>query len=176
MEAVRLGRTFVHCTVGQLVASAYSELALARPDARFVYGETGLQNGGLFEPHKTHQNGLSVDFFVPVRDAEGRATRVSASEKNRWGYDVEFDSQGRFQGLVIDFELLAQHLLAITRAAEARGVGIRRVYLDVALQRQLHRTESWGELERRIPFSRQQGWWRHDEHYHVDFELPCRPL
>jgi len=27
-----------------------------------------------------------------------------------------------------------------------------------------------------MKFSTKQAWVKHDEHYHVDFELPCEPL
>ena len=175
-EGVRLGRTYVHCTVAEIVTAAYAALEEPRSEARFVYGETGKAKGGDFSPHKTHQNGLSVDFFVPVRDASSRVARVRTEAGNRWGYDLEFDSKGSSGGLTIDFEVMAAHLLALAEAAEKRGVGIRRVYFDVALQRHLQKTSSWPRLRDRIPFSTQEGWWRHDEHYHVDFEIPCLPL
>jgi penicillin-insensitive murein endopeptidase len=29
---------------------------------------------------------------------------------------------------------------------------------------------------RSLSFSTRQGWWRHDEHYHVDFNVPCQRL
>jgi penicillin-insensitive murein endopeptidase len=175
-QGVRQGRTYVHCAVADIVAAAYAALARQMPGVRFVYGETGKATGGPLPPHKTHQNGLSVDFFVPVRDAGNRSVRVPASSANRWGYDVEFDAQGRSNGLRIDFEALAAHLLALAEAAEARGVGIRRVYFDAPLQKPLQSTAAWSQLRNKVPFSKTRGWWRHDEHYHVDFELPCKPL
>jgi penicillin-insensitive murein endopeptidase len=174
-KGVALGRTFLHCTVAEIVFEAYSAVSKSSHAARFVYGETGLRSGGDFSPHKTHQNGLSVDFFVPVRDASDRPTTIPATESNRWGYDVEFTPQGKLGELTIDFEAMASHLLALTDAAAARGVGIARVYFDPALQKRLETTAAWPRI-RHLPFSTKQGWWRHDEHYHVDFELPCRPL
>jgi penicillin-insensitive murein endopeptidase len=62
----RLGRTYVHCKVAEVVLAAYEELSREYPAKVFVYGETGWASGGRFKPHKTHQNGLSVDFMVPV--------------------------------------------------------------------------------------------------------------
>lgn len=69
-------RTDVHCTAAEIVIAAYEEMAKTHPDVELVYGETGLARGA-FEPHKTHQNGLSVDFFVPVRDGEGESVASS---------------------------------------------------------------------------------------------------
>ena len=61
-----LGRTYVHSDVHDVVLTAYTALEEAAPDKVFVYGETGKKSGGEFDPHKTHRNGLSVDFMVPV--------------------------------------------------------------------------------------------------------------
>ncbi|HXT19940.1 MAG TPA: penicillin-insensitive murein endopeptidase [Thermoanaerobaculia bacterium] len=172
---VAAGRTYVHCTVADVLVAAYAELQRRHPELRFVYGETGFARGGRFEPHKTHQNGLSVDFFVPLRDRSGKSVPVPTSAANRWGYDLEFDSRGKLGELTIDFEAMAAHLAALQRAAAARGVGIRRVIFDAELQKQLRRTRGWHDVAA-LTFSTQRGWWRHDEHYHVDFELRCQPL
>lgn len=171
-----LGRTYVHCTVAAIVADSYEELARTHPRKRFVYGETGLAAGGRFKPHKTHQNGLSVDFFVPVVDDLGRSVPIPTDPFNRWGYDVELDAEGRTEDLRIDFEAMAAHLVALERAARAHGVGIWRVIFDPELQPRLRGTEAWPRLEGRVRFSTRRSWVRHDEHYHVDFAIPCRDL
>src|SRR5512144_562766 len=62
---VALGRTCVHSLVAEIVAAAYADLARELPATSFVYGETGWCSGGPFRPHKTHENGTSVDFMVP---------------------------------------------------------------------------------------------------------------
>ena len=64
-----LGRTYVHCTISEVVLVAYDDLKTHHPGKAFVYGETGRASAGSFKPHKTHQNGLSVDFMVPVVDS-----------------------------------------------------------------------------------------------------------
>ena len=169
---VTAGRTYVHCTVREIFASAYAEVARLRPDVRFVYGESGFAGGGPFAPHKTHQNGLSIDFFVPVRDRSGKPAPLPIGATNRWGYDLELDAQGRLGELTIDFEAMAAHLLALQRTAKEHHARIARIYFDTGLQRSLRRTKTWPQLAS-LPFSTRQGWWRHDEHYHVDFDLPC---
>ena len=58
------GRTYVHSKVYEAITNSYNRLAETHPDRVFMYGETGFKNGGKFKPHKTHQNGLSVDFMV----------------------------------------------------------------------------------------------------------------
>lgn len=175
-----LGRTYVHCTVEEIVVAAYEEMAERQPEVRFVYGETGLADGGPFEPHKTHQNGLSVDFFVPVRDQDGESVPLSTHLFNTWGYDLEFDERGRLDDLTIDYEAMAAHIAALHRAAVARGVGIRRVIFDPELQPFLRRTAAWSDLKSDldgvVQLSTRRSWVRHDEHYHVDFRIPCEPL
>src|SRR5688500_9233349 len=56
-----LGRTFVHSSVHVVIVDAYSRLEASRPELQLVYGETGFESGGRFRPHRTHENGLSVD-------------------------------------------------------------------------------------------------------------------
>jgi penicillin-insensitive murein endopeptidase len=71
---------------------------------------------------------------------------------------------------------MAQHLVALERAARAHGVGIQRVIFDPQLQPHLRRTEAWPALAGRVRFSTRRSWVRHDEHYHVDFAIPCEDL
>lgn len=168
-----LQRTWVHCTVAAIVEDSYSAMAERRPETVFVYGETGWPSGGRFRPHKTHRYGLSVDFMVPVLDGEGRSVLLPTHVFNKWGYDLEFDGEGRAGDLRIDYEALAGHLLALDRAAREHGVGISRVIFDPALQPFLHDADAWPELRGRVKFSTRRSWVRHDEHYHVDFAVPC---
>ncbi len=171
-----LGRTYVHCRVAEVVLAAYEELNREYPDKVFVYGETGWASGGRFKPHKTHQNGLSVDFMVPLVDRSGGSVRLPASAFNKYGYAIEFDVKGGSGELTIDFEAVAAHILAIKRAADARKVKIRRVIFDPKLQPFLGATRAWTALKGRVKFSTLRSWVRHDEHYHIDFDIPCRPL
>jgi penicillin-insensitive murein endopeptidase len=97
-----LGRTYVHSKVRDIVVAAYSALQTTAPDKVFVYGETGWSSGGRIRPHRTHQNGTSVDFFVPVQDKGGRSVLIPTSALNKYGYNIEFDDQARYEGLTID--------------------------------------------------------------------------
>ncbi len=171
-----LGRTYVHSTVHAIVLDAYQALADALPDRVFVYGETGKRKGGEFRPHRTHQNGLSVDFMVPVTDADGRSVTLPTHAMNKWGYGVEFDAAGRTDGLSIDFDAIAEHLYALHRAALARGADIRRVIFDPGLQPFLHPSQRWPYLREHVQFSTRPAWVRHDDHYHVDFDIRCERL
>lgn len=170
-----LGRTYVHSTVREILLEAYKALEKASPGTVFVYGETGWPGGGRFRPHKTHQNGLSVDLMVPVL-LDGKSVPLPGAVFNRYGYDLEFNDQGRYEGYSIDFEALAELIHQIHRAAESRGAPIRRVIFEVPLQKHLWQTGRGAFLRQTVAFSSKAAWVRHDEHIHVDFALACGPM
>jgi penicillin-insensitive murein endopeptidase len=172
--AVGAGRTYLHSTSAAIVVDAYARLNASVPAYRYVYGETGLESGGKFAPHHTHQNGLSIDFFVPVRDAAGASVALPTQTASRFGYDIEFDSHARHQQFRIDFAALAEHLVALDAAARVRGTRIDKVILDTQFLPMLFATKRGPWLKKHMPFMMVKPWVRHDEHYHVDFALPCK--
>jgi penicillin-insensitive murein endopeptidase len=153
---------------------AYVDLSQSHPELRFVYAETGWPWGGRFAPHRTHANGTAVDFHVPVRTMGGEISLLPTWPFNKFGYSVEFDGSGRTGSIAIDFEAMGLHLLALERAARAHGIRIRRIIFDVSLQSRLAASEHGALALRRLPFSKAAAWIRHDEHYHVEFDVPCR--
>ncbi len=171
---VGLGRTYVHARVAVALRDAYVEVARTMPAKIFVYGETGFVKGGSFKPHKTHQNGLSVDFFVPVMDAKGRSVPLPTSISNRYGYDIEFDANAKYRDLQIDFDALAEHLYALDQAGRRSGARIGRAIFEPAFLPKIFATQRGSYLRKNLVFERKKVWWRHDEHYHVDFMVPCR--
>ena len=172
---VAAGRTHVHSKVADVLLASYEALAEAQPSNVYVYGETGWSSGGRIRPHRTHQNGLSVDFFVPVRNAAGQSVALPTGVTNKLGYDIEFDRAGKYGEYTIDFPALAEHLYQLHRAAQARGVGLSLVILDPAYLPRLFATARGPYLQKTLPFMKGQPWVRHDEHYHVDFSVPCKP-
>jgi penicillin-insensitive murein endopeptidase len=151
---VKLGRTWLHADVAGAVTQAYAALERAAPGKRFVYGETGFANGGRIRPHRTHQRGTSADFMVPVVDAAGNSVPLPSSLGNKYGYATEFDADGKAGGVRIDFEAI----------------------FDPVLMPRLFRTARGKLLERTLPFMKGKAWIRHDEHYHVDFAVRCKPM
>lgn len=172
---VAAGRTHVHAKVAEIFAAAYGAVAATAPELHFVYGETGWPRGGRLRPHKTHQNGTSIDFFVPVRDAANRSVPLPTPVSERFGYDIEFDAGARWNEYRIDFEALAEHLYQLDVAARSRGSGLALVIFDPRYMDRLLATKRGADL-RRLPFMKGRPWVRHDEHYHVDFRIACRPL
>lgn len=171
-----IGRSYVHSSVHAVVIDAYSQLERALSDKVFVYGETGWEDGGQFKPHKTHRNGLSVDFMVPVTDETGKSVELPSSVLNKWGYDLEFNSKGQLDDLTIDFDAIAEHIYQLEVSSKRHGIGIWRVIFDPQLQPYLESSPRWPYLKENVQFSTKRSWVRHDEHYHVDFEVLCRPL
>ena len=171
-----VGRTCVHSLVAEIVSAAYADLARELPSTVFVYGETSWCAGGSFRPHKTHQNGTSVDFMVPVRDENRRSVPLPTNPLNKFGYAIDFDSAGRFENLTVDFAAITTHLYFLQRQARARGVKIRRVILAPEFERRLVGKPHWNEIRGGVFFSKGKPWVRHDEHYHVDFLVNCKPL
>ena len=146
------------------------------PDRVFVYGETGWKEGGQFKPHKTHRNGLSVDFMVPVLDENGQSVELPSSILNKWGYDLEFDSKGQLDDLKIDFIAIAEHIYQLDLLSKKKGLAIWRVIFDPELQPFLQDSPRWPYLRDNVQFSTKRSWVRHDEHYHIDFDVQCEPL
>jgi len=136
--AILAGRTYVHSEVMHIVVSAYEALELSHPDKVFKYAETGKKNGGIFKPHKTHQNGLSIDFMTPMKNSKGKSVH-----------------------------------LQLHKIAKAQGHDLWRVILAPELQPPLFDTEYGNYLAKHVQFSKNRSWVRHDEHYHVDFEVAC---
>lgn len=173
---VSLGRNYVHSQVYRIVLDAYATIEKKAPTKKFVYGETGWAKGGRIRPHKTHRNGLSVDFFVPVIDEEGKSVPLPTGMFNKLGYAIEFNSQGKFKNYSIDFESMADHLLALKEAADKHNVKIKWVIFDNELQKLLFKTSRGPQLQKQLVFSKKTPWIRHDEHYHVDFIVPSKEL
>lgn len=167
------GRTYVHSEVREIIVSAYAALESEQPDKVYKYGETGFKKGGKFRPHKTHQNGLSVDFMVPVINEKGESVHFPTHPFNKFGYNVEFDSSGQYKSVNIDYEAMAAHIVALHKASKQRGHDIWRVIFAPELQPPLYTTQYDDYLREHIQFSKKSSWVRHDEHYHVDFIIPC---
>lgn len=167
------GRTYVHSVVKEIIVSAYKDLEFEQPDKVYKYAETGFKDGGVFKPHKTHRNGLSVDFMTPVQDATGNSVHLPTHILNKFGYKIEFNQNDEYDGLHIDYEALAGHIVMLHKQSRKQGHDLWRVIFAPELQPHLFKTKYADYLKANINFSRKRSWVRHDEHYHVDFSIPC---
>ena len=170
-----LGRQYVNSRVRDTLVSVFRALHAVQPDRVFVVGETGLRRGGRFRPHRSHQNGLSVDIFMPVRDAAGRRVIVPTHPWQRFGYSLEFDAQGRGGDLAIDFRSVAELLAGLERDAQRNGLAIERVIVAPEYVERVLAAGGGSLAALSERFMRQPVWVRHDEHVHVDFRVVDRP-
>jgi penicillin-insensitive murein DD-endopeptidase len=165
-----IGRTYVNSRVRDAMLEAYAALHAERPETTYLYGETGWPRGGRFRPHRTHRNGLSVDFMVPVL-RDGRPALIPRGLFNTFGYGVSFDDSGQNGRFAIDFEAMAAHLDHLERTAAAHGLAIEVVIFAPELQDDLAAAPGGAAVLQRLRFSRHPSWVRHDDHYHVDFRI-----
>lgn len=101
---------------------------------------------------------------------------LPTSPLNKLGYEIEFSKEGKYKGYAVDFEAMAEHLLELKRVSDKHGIKIWRVIFDSELQKPLFATKKGKELKTQLQFSVKRPWVRHDEHYHVDFVVPCKPF
>lgn len=169
-----LNRAYLHDQVYTSVMEAYAACHKNQPERRFRVMECSKKQGGRMRPHRTHQNGLSVDFMTPLVK-NGKAwyalDRLALSH-----YLLTFDQEARWRlnpSVSIDYETMARHLLALETAARNHGLYIKKVIFKVGLQAKLFETPSGKRLKRKgIYFVHKlspQIDNLHDEHYHVDF-------
>ncbi len=166
-----LGRNAVHDKVRDLVVAVYDTLNILHPEKQYKYGETGWVTGGDFYPHKTHENGLSVDFMTPVKDETGASVLLPTSIFNKFGYSIDFDKRGKYEDLQTDFESISSHLYFLNKLAPRYGVKVKRVIYYPELQKYLWKSKYGSYLKQNITFSKKRSWVIHDDHYHVDFEV-----
>ena len=126
--------------------------------------------------HRTHENGMSVDFMVPKKRNEKPCKWLDYLGYVH--YLLEFDDQGRskaFSSIEIDFESIAQHILAVDDAARNNGLVIRKIILKVELLNDLFDTPSGALLLERdiffVPRLQHMVNVVHDDHYHIDFKM-----
>lgn len=167
------GRTHVHSEVRNIIVSSYKLLEAEQPNKVFKYAETGFKDGGLFKPHKTHKNGLSVDFMVPVINNKGESVHLPTTPFNKFGYNIEFNGDSEYKEFKIDYEAMAAHIVSLDKTAKELGYDLWRVIFDPKMQPNLFETTYGEYLQNNIKFSEKRSWVRHDEHYHIDFEIPC---
>ena len=173
---VQAGRTYVHSKVKKVVVESYNLLLKEQPDKVYKYAETGFKKGGQFKPHKTHRNGLSIDFMVPVVDKQGGSVHLPTNPLNRYGYNIEFDKQGMYKDYQLDYEALGAHIVALHKVARKNGIDLWRVIFAPELQPYLYKTRYGKYIKNNIKIPKKKSWVRHDEHYHVDFVVKCKKL
>jgi len=164
-----LGRNGVHSALRKTVINTYDTLHKCKPDYRYLYGECGWVKGGKFWPHNTHQNGLIIDFMVPViRTKDSSITVMPTHVFNRFSYASQFDTAAISGKYAIDFESMAAHLYFLKVMGKPHGISIRHIIFAPEFLPKLYASE-YGQKIHDISFVYEKNWLRHDEHYHIEF-------
>ncbi len=167
-----IGRTNVHHKLRSAILEAYHTIYQIDPKLVFVFAEASRPNGGRLYPHKTHKNGLAVDFFVPVKNKIGQSKPLPTSIVNEYGYRYNFNEKGIGDKYDIDFNAIALHLTALYKSCRKQGIYINLVVIAPEYLPLIFQSQSGENLEGKLPFYRKKLEIRHDEHYHIVFSNP----
>jgi penicillin-insensitive murein DD-endopeptidase len=169
------GRAFTHQHVASTLLDAYSELLDLKVDRIFKVMEMSNEHGGKLFPHRTHQNGMSVDLMTPlIKD------NLPCYDLDKLGsahYFLEFDKNGKYikdHAISIDFDMIARHILILDKSARKYGLKISKVIFNMDLKDELFASPYGQQLKTSgiyitknlSPLINSL----HDDHYHVDFE------
>ncbi len=168
------GRAFTHSKVVEITLATYDALARKKVDRLFRVMEFSRKEGGKIYPHRTHQNGLSVDFMMPLQK-DGKPC-YDLDDRGAAHYLLDFDRNGKSienPEISIDFNTAAQHILELEIQARKRGMRIHKVIFNTHLKDELYASEFGKKLRRSgiylatslTPIINEL----HDDHYHVDF-------
>ncbi len=169
------GRAFLNSKVKSIILNTYKEFETLESDRFFYIMECSNQHGGQMKPHRTHQNGLSVDFMMPLKKNKIPFYELDLIGVNH--YLLSFDNYGRYSkdpDVVIDFDLVAKHILLLNQNAKKKGFKISKVIIKIELKDELYNSKYGQELKESgiyivkalSPLINSL----HDDHYHIDFE------
>lgn len=174
MSFILFNRAWVHSKVLNISLEAYKDCERTCPDRKFLLMECSEKNGGKMWPHRTHQNGTSIDFATPLLK-KGQPYHFD-HHYGIWHYALKFDEDGKLttnKKVEIDFETMAKHILALEKAARKRGMYIKKVILKVNLKDNFFKTPTGKKVKAKgIYFVRSLPKMVdnvHDDHYHIDF-------
>ncbi|CAG5081378.1 penicillin-insensitive murein endopeptidase [Parvicella tangerina] len=170
-----MGRGFMNDKVKTTVLSTYQRCEKEISGRHFYLMECANQNGGKIFPHRTHQNGLSVDFMMPLN--QNNKPYYDLDKLGGQHYLLAFDYEGRYlddPSIQIDFEVVAKHLLLLEQQANEVGLKIKKVIIHTELKDELYAGKYGQQLKSSniyvvkalSPLINAL----HDDHYHVDFE------
>lgn len=170
------GRCFMHQSLAQTVLGSYSALESSTPNRTFGIMECSNKHGGKLEPHRTHQNGLSIDFMTPLLRNDSAYYELDFLGGPH--YLLEFNDDGTYvndSAVSIDFDAIALHLLTVQKEAKKNGISIEKVIFKMELKDELYASVYGEELRKSgiyitknlTPLINSL----HDDHYHVDFQL-----
>ncbi len=170
------GRAFTSDKVLKTMLDSYQELAAVVPERQFRIMECSNEHGGKLFPHKTHQNGLSIDFMMPL--VQGEQAYYGLDDLGKDHYWLSFDNNGKYskdKSISVDFNLIAQHILMLDQEARKNGLKVSKVIIKIEFKDELFATHYGQQLKSKgiyvVKSLSSMINALHDEHYHIDFEL-----
>lgn len=168
-------RGFLNSDIKEIVLKAYAEMHRIYPQDTFCIMECSNKHGGEIKPHRTHQNGLSIDFMVPKQKDGKRYYGLDNLEAQH--YLLQFNESGEWKedtSISIDFETMAKHILMLEKVARENGYKISKVIFMKELKDELYTTTYGKKIkEQNIYITKNLSKLinlLHDDHYHIDFE------
>lgn len=167
-------RAFMHADVLSTVLGAYESLDSLLPGRHFCVMECSHKHGGQLFPHRTHQNGMSVDFMMPKLKDGAPCYELDDLGINHYG--LTFDQSGRYSedaSIQLDFNTIALHILELQKSANQNGLSIEKVIINTNLKDELFATDQ-GKILKNSGIYVVQNLSAlinsvHDDHFHVDF-------
>lgn len=169
-------RAFMNGKVLKTVLDGYESLDSILPRRQFCVMECSHRHGGKLYPHRTHQNGLSVDFMMPK--LQNSVPYYGLDNLGANHYLLTFDKNGKYledPTIELDFNTIALHILTLQKAAKPNGLTIEKVIINTHLKDELFATQQ-GEILKQSGIYIVQNLSPlinsvHDDHFHVDFKL-----
>lgn len=170
------GRAFTSDKVLNTMLNSYKLLETQVPGRAFCVMECSNQHGGKLYPHRTHQNGLSVDFMMPL--VKNQVPFYGFDSIGQSHYLLDFNDQGQYKAdtsVSTDFELAARHILLLHEEAKKQGLKVSKIIIKIELKDDLFKGEQGQKLkasgiyivQNLTPLVNSV----HDDHYHIDFDM-----
>ena len=168
-------RAFTHVDVRDIILNTYQSLATIYPDRTFGLMEASNKTGGKLDPHRTHQNGMSIDFMFP-KLKNGKPYQ-DLDTLGFMHYLLDFDENGHYKkdkSVRIDFETTAHHIYLLHLEAEKLNYELEKVLIYTEYKDELFNTVYGKKLKRLGIYFAQYLSPKinklHDDHFHVDFK------
>lgn len=164
------GRTYVHENLRTALYDCYDVLDDKFADRTFVIGETGARQGGPISFHKEKQNGLQVDFMIPLLEDGKPYSGLNVT--NYWNYGMEFGEDGTLDGMSVDYAAMASHLATLQASCLKNGLTIKRIEMNPALKKGLLGKDVANLLKNIVGKNALKSGKTYPAYYTVTFEIP----
>jgi len=168
-------RAFTSDAVLSTILASYQDMKSIADKRHFYLMELSNKEGGQIYPHRTHQNGLSADFMMPM--LKDNAPYIGLDTLGIDHYWLKFNNKGEYsedKSVKVDFELIAKHILNLEKNARKNGLKISKVIIKIEFKDELFSSAAGQRLKNSGIYVVQNLSKLindiHDDHYHIDFK------